>query len=186
MAYSKVTIPGTFPAYNGAEYPYCVYVYNYKKGEEDWYQVHRFISSTAFIFDGYAVTTDVAQHVVTDGYQTGTVTEKVRPVITSGLDGNVFQRIFTTRDILTEKGHVWLAEGSVTPADEIEITAEWIESFKLGLALGLCGKSLYIPVVPPAYVWDENTGQLIVNRDNGSLHFEFDQNTFNMTVIQQY
>lgn len=182
--YSKVTIPGTFPSYNGADYPYCVYVYNYEEGAEDWYQVHRFISSTAFTFDGYAVTTDVAQHVVTNGYQTGTVAEEVRPVITFGMNGNVFQRIYTTRDILDKNGNVWLAEGSITPIQMPMSQKQWY-SFKLGLSLGLCGESIYAPVIGPAYIWDEESGSLVVNHDDGSLTYYFDQNTFELSVDER-
>ena len=86
--------------------------------------------------------------------------------------------VWSDFDILKTDGSVYLKASK--PFD--------LDAFKIGLSLGLCGKSLYIPAKDdgPAYTWDEKTGSLIVNRDDGSLYFEFDQNTFNMTVIQQY
>jgi hypothetical protein len=171
-------------------YPYHVLVFDYGAKESDWYQVHLYYSATAFTYDGSVATNTGTVFWRVYGKDSEAWTDAVEltmaPTLSPGLKDGVYQRIYTNHDILDGEGTVWLAADSVTPVEETEITAEWIESFKLGLALGLCGKSLYIPVVPPAYVWDENTGQLIVNRDNGSLHFEFDQNTFNMTVIQQY
>lgn len=60
-----------------------------------------------------------------------------------------------------------------------------INSFKLGLAIGLRGEKLNLYTQPPAYVWDEETGELIINRDDGSLGFLFDQDAFHLTVTEE-
>lgn len=66
------------------------------------------------------------------------------------------------------------------------VSEQWLYSFQTGLALGLCGSALDIHSAPPAYIWDEESGMLIVNRDEGSLIYDFNRNTFHLNVTQQY
>lgn len=61
--------------------------------------------------------------------------EEEGPVCTADGEGSV---IWTNTDILGEDGSVHLA------ASEPVSTGDWLKSFKMGLALGLCGKPLLL------------------------------------------
>lgn len=167
-------------------YPYSVMVYDYQKGAEDWYQVHLYYSATPFTWNGEAVGNSgtVYKRIYDADYAVWSEEEEAEIEVSPGLEGRTFQRIYTSHDILDSSGNVWLAAGSVTEAEEI-VTEKWLRSFQAGLALGLTGNALHMPSAQPSYIWDEESGALTVIRDDGSLEFQFDRNTFHMEVIQK-
>lgn len=166
-------------------YPYSVMVYDYQKGAEDWYQVHLYYSATPFTWNGEAVGNSgtVYKRIYDAAYDGWTEESETEIEASPGLTGTTYQRIYTDHDIKDSAGNIWLAAGSVTEAEEI-VTEKWLRSFQAGLALGLTGNAQYM-LSTPSYIWDEESGALTVIRDDGSLRFLFDQNTFNMEVIQK-
>lgn len=84
--------------------------------------------------------------------------------------------VWSWHDILNEDGTVYMAG-----TDPVKVFV--LKSFLTGLALGLCGKSPYIPhTVGQSYVWNEEAGTLAVFKDDGSLGYAFDESTFGLTV----
>lgn len=186
--YSNVT-PPALPEWNTSAYPYYVLVFVYEKGQTDWYGVRLVYSAVAFTWNGSAVTNAGTSgnmiYSAKDGaWGEDTLAGSV-PEIKPGLGAGVYQRICTNHDIKDSAGNTWLADGSITGAVET-VTECWLRNFQTGLALGLCGIALDIHSAPPAYIWDEGSGMLIVNRDEGSLIYNFDRITFHLNVTQQY
>lgn len=151
-------------------YPYSVIAYNYEKGAEDWYQAHLYYSATPFTWNGTAVVNSGTTYKRIYDAELDAWTDDAETEIeaTPGLDGTVYQRIYTDHDILDSTGAVWLAAGQVTPVEETGVSDTWKYSFKLGLALGLCGKPLPIvrkligysyngTVLPKLPEWDKIT-----------------------------
>ena len=137
MAYSNVT-PPTLSAYDSTACPFYVLVFNYGLGEEDWYQVHLYYSATAFTYDpALGITnTGVTFHQVGDNESWEVLPQgSEAPTLKPGKDGNVYKRIYTKHEILDGSGNVYLAEGAVTPAFDLQ-------SWLTGFALGLAGKPL--------------------------------------------
>lgn len=167
MAYSNTTLPA-LPEYDTAAYPYAVALFSYGKGEEDWYQLVLAVSASAFKASFQSMD-DGSGNVLKSGMaavNTGTVRRWVCGedgvweeqasgdiICLPGLAGNVYQRVWTNHDILDESGNVWLAAGCVTPVDT-GVSADWLRSFKLGLALGLTGKALPFKREPVAYLYN--------------------------------
>lgn len=166
-------------------YPYSVMVYDYEKGAEDWYQVHLYYSATPFTWNGEAVGNSgtVYKRIYDAAYDGWTEEAETEIEASPGLTGTTYQRIYTDHDIKDSAGNIWLAAGSVTEAEEI-VTEKWLRSFQAGLALGLTGNAQYM-LSTPSYIWDEESGALTVIQDDGSLGFQFDQNTFHMKVTQK-
>lgn len=148
-------------------YPYSVIAYNYEKGAEDWYQAHLCYSATPFTWNGTAVVNSGTTYKRIYDAELDAWTDEAETEIeaTPGLDGTVYQRIYTDHDILDSTGAVWLAAGNIT---HVGMSEEWLYSFKLGLALGLCGKPLPIvrkligysyngTVLPKLPEWDKET-----------------------------
>lgn len=139
-------------------YPYYVLVFDYVKGAEDWYQVHLYYSGTPYTYDGTHVTNaeGIIRKDVYDGSAwSGEITSESAPTLAPGMNGDVYQRIYTNHDILDGEGNVWLAADSVTPVEEETGSGFDLKSFLTGLALGLSGKPLPLaPKEPTAYSYN--------------------------------
>lgn len=151
VAYSNVT-PPTLPEYDTSAYSHAVIVFNYEAGAEDWYQVHLYYSGTAFTHNGSCVTNAegvTRKDIYGDGSWTGELTVEAAPELAPGMNGEVYQRIWTNHDILRDDGTVYLAAITATPAFDLR-------SFKIGLALGLAGKPVLIggQRAPVAYLYN--------------------------------
>ena len=194
--YSNVT-PPALPEWNTSAYPYYVLVFTYGKGDTDWHSCALYYMAAPFVYNDGGYVTGTAETFGYRGYKTSTGTweywlngeEFQQPgtalELRPGVVGGNYQRIYTSHDIKDSAGNTWLADGSITGAVET-VTECWLRSFQTGLALGLCGSALDIHSAPPAYIWDEESGMLIVNRDEGSLIYDFNRNTFHLNVTQQY
>ena len=61
---------------------------------------------------------------------------------------------------------------------------EKMKSFVKGIILGLMGTPLPIPEAQEPYVFDPDTGYLVINRDDGSLMYNFNQQDFSLQVTE--
>lgn len=136
-----------------SQYPYSIIAFSYEKGAEDWYQVHLWYSAAPFTWDGSAVvnsgTAYTQIYASVDGVTGWTDALETDVEATPGLNKTTYQRIWTSHDILDADGAVWLPAGEVTPVEET-VSDIWLKSFKMGLALGLSGKSL--PMKEPVVI----------------------------------
>lgn len=155
-------------------YPYYVLVYDYSEGTEDWYQAHLFASATAFVWDGGKIVNPGGETLrqvydeETGWLDLGTAT----PNITPGLDGNVYQRVYTNHDILDAEGNVWLAAGAVTPVEEAKKSP--LKSWLMGLALALAGKPrLLAKREPVAWLYNGVRFPLVPERNRKKYPYVF-------------
>lgn len=147
MAYENVT-PPPLPEYDSTTYPNYLLVFNFDEGSTDWSQVHLLYAESPFVYDsdGAYIRGSVATYgwQVYDVYDAWAIllgqefhTIGLELDITPGLDGEVFQRIYTNHDILDSKGNVYLAADCVTPVSTFDL-----RSWLVGYTLGICGKPL--------------------------------------------
>lgn len=134
MAYENVT-PPTMPAYDTAKYEYSMLVFNYVRGESDWYQVHLVYATTPFVYipNGNYITSKDALHGwqiygTDDNAWTGEMFEETKLRLSPGLKGGVHQRIWTNHDIADENGNVYLAANAITPI-KWEGLRSWIRGY---------------------------------------------------------
>lgn len=59
-----------------------------------------------------------------------------------------------------------------------------MKCFVKGIILGMVGKSLPIPEAQEPYVFNPDTGHLVINRDDGSLNYNFNQQDFSLQVTE--
>lgn len=59
-----------------------------------------------------------------------------------------------------------------------------MKSFVKGIILGLVGTPLPLPTPQDPYVFDPDTGYLVINRDDGSLMYNFNQQDFSLQVTE--
>lgn len=147
MAYENVT-PPPLPEYDSTIYRYYLLVFNFDEGNTEWYQVHLLYAESPFVYDSdkKCINGSVATYggQVYDVYDAWAIllgqefhTIGLELNLTPGLDGEVFQRIYTNHDILDSKGNVYLAADCVTPIYTFDL-----RSWLIGYTLGICGKPL--------------------------------------------
>lgn len=158
MAYSNVT-PPVLPVFDTTAYPNYVLVFNYDVGATDWYEVHLMASASAFYYDtaaGHATineTSHLRYEISTGGSEwTEWGVVEATPTIKPGQTAQIYQRIWTSHDILDTAGNVWLAADSITPVED----KRDLRSHVLGIVLALIQKALS-PIKakqPTAYLYN--------------------------------
>ena len=136
MAYSNVT-PPPLPEYDTETYGYYVLAFNYKIGEEDWYQVHLWYSAWRFHYEeglGITNTANTFWRVYGDGSWTAEMPGPETLALTPGIYGNSYQRIYTNANIFNGN-EIYLAENSVTPVDGAKFP---LLDFVKGLIMAYC------------------------------------------------
>lgn len=141
MAYGNLTVPD-LPEYDTVTHGNALLVWDYPLGAEDWYMLALYYSGTPFAYDSAAGVVTNPEGISRRRYyspETGQwtaeqVEQDAPPALSPGRHGEIYQRIWTLRDIRDESGAVWLRADHVT-REQCDLRP-WLTGLLMGLGLG--------------------------------------------------
>ena len=136
MAYSNVT-PPPLPEYDTETYGYYVLAFNYRIGEEDWYQVQLYYSAWRFHYEeGLGITNsgNTFWRIGDDESWSEELRYQETLALNPGVTGITYQRIYTNANIFNGN-EIYLAENSVTPVEGAKFP---LLDYVKGLIMGYC------------------------------------------------
>lgn len=135
MAYGNITPPPMLEL-DAALCPNIVLHFSYDKGATNWFQIHLYYAQSAFVFDGQKVTSSggmvVCQSRSYDAEAWTNAQQAQEVCLSPGLQGDIYQRIWTLRDIPNADGTVWLEADHIT-GEKCDV-CKWIAGLVMGMA----------------------------------------------------